>query len=289
MALVSIGAWLRGSQAQLKRVGWLLMLGIGFCPAVVLASQHRPLRVCISDSPFPPFTHPAREAAGQRLLRQAVEAQGLALEFVPKAWRRCLRGVQQGVYDGVIGTAANLEYQAFLAFPRMQERVDERRSLGTTRMLLYRRVGSRASWNGRTFQNLNGPLLYLSGRSALKSMIESAGGQGLDYARSSEQLALMMLNGRGSLAIDHQSEVERIIRMPPYRGRFEILPKPFIEAAIYFAVGLDSYRQRRPLFEAIWWEVSRLAGARSQRGAVGEGTRSPPQPQASGGNQTASI
>lgn len=285
-----IGVLLGGSRLQLKLVSVVLMLGSLFCPTSALASQQRTLRVCVSDSPFPPFSHPTYEAAGQRLVRLAVEAHGMALEFIPRAWKRCLLGVHQGLYDGVIGTTATPEYRAYLAFPRAQEQVDIRRALGTTTMMLYRRVGSRANWDGQAFQNLDGPLLYLSGRSALGHMIESAGGQGLDYARTPEQLALMMFNGRGSLAIDHQIDVERISQMPAYLGNFEILPKPFAEAAIYFAVGLDVYRQQRSLFESIWWEISRFSASQAPlRASQDKGELEQPKPEAATEQDAAQV
>lgn len=278
----SIRLFIEGLQSSLKCGALLLMLGALLSPAAAPASLQRPLRVCINDSPFPPFTDPAQEAPGQRLVRRAVEAQGLALEFFPSTWKRCLRGIQRGVYDGVVGTAATPEYRVFLAFPRVREEIDQRRALGTTTMKFYRRAGSRATWNGLGFENLDGPVLYLSGRSALGRMLEDAGVRALDYARSPEQLALMMLNGRGSLAIDHQSEVERISRMPEYQGRFEILPRPFVEAAIYFAVGLDIYRQQRALFEQIWSDIARYS-AMQQPLEASKGSRhhASPTPQTS--------
>lgn len=235
-----------------------LLLMATLWPGAVSASVSRPLRICVSDSPFPPFTHPTREAAGQRVVRQAVEHQGRAVEFVAQPWRRCLLGVERGLYAGVVGTTAALEYRSFLAFPRQAEAVDEQRSLGVTTLVVYRRVGSRGSWDGRSFRNVTGPVLYLSGRSTLKNILGKIGVYSVDSARNSKQLAMMLSHKRGSLAIDHQPEVEHITRMPAYQGHFEILPVPFGEAHVYFAVGLETYRQQRQLFEAIWAEIGLL-------------------------------
>ena len=248
---------LDGSRLALQFVGLLLLLA-ALWPGTLLAATTSALQICVSDSPFPPFSHPIQEAEGQRVVRQAVERQGGTVEFVSQPWRRCLFGVQQGAYAGLVGTAATLEYRSFLAFPRLDGAIDTRRSLGATTLVVYRRVGSHGSWDGRDFQDMDGPVLYLSGRSALKHVFVKKHVESLDYARNSQQLALMLLNGRGSLAIDHQLDVQRITRMAEFQGQFEILPTPFGNADIYFAVGLDTYRQQRQLYEAIWSDIAVL-------------------------------
>jgi polar amino acid transport system substrate-binding protein len=261
---------LEWSRLALHVVSLPLLLMAAFWPGAASASLSRMLRVCVSDSPFLPFTHPTREAYGQRLVRQAVEHQGLALQFVTQPWKRCLQGVQRGIYAGVVGPAASLEYRSFLAFPRDREKVDGLRSLGVTTLVVYRRVGTQASWDGRRFEHIQGPVLYLSGRSTIRKKLDEHGVPSVDYARDSQQLALMLLNERGSLAIDHRSEVEKVIRLPEFQGHFDVLPVPFGKAHIYFAVGLDTYRQQRQLFEAIWTEIA-LLRADMQRLSFGRG------------------
>jgi polar amino acid transport system substrate-binding protein len=239
----------------------LLLLMVAFWPRVASAAMSGVLRVCVSDTPLLPFTHPSREADAQRLVRKAVEHQGLTLQFVARPWKRCLQDVQRGIYAGVIGASAALEHRSFLAFPLEREKVDELRSLGVTTLVAYRRVGAQASWDGHRFEHIYGPVLYLSGRSAVRKRLDELGVTAHDFARDSQQLALMLLNERGCLAIDHRPEVEAITRLAEFKGLFEVLPNPFGRAHIYFAVGLDTYRQQRPLFEAIWSEIGQLRAA----------------------------
>ncbi|MEX6504566.1 substrate-binding periplasmic protein [Pseudomonas zhanjiangensis] len=223
--------------------------------------QAASLEVCISDEAFPPFTFPNREGNSQRLIRQAVERQGWQLEFVALPWRRCLAGVEQGIFGAIAGVAANPEYLDFMAFPQRLGQADPQRAVGITRLVVYRLSGGAAAWDGRVFSGLGRPVLYLSGRTTLKVLLEGLGVSGVDTARTSTQLAHMLLRGRGSLAIDHDYQVELLLAEPEFRGRFEVLPAPLGEAPIFLAVGRQLYQRNSRQVEAIWNEIGVLRRA----------------------------
>ncbi|VXC12478.1 Polar amino acid transport system substrate-binding protein [Pseudomonas sp. 8AS] len=212
--------------------------------------------VCVSDEEFPPFTHPRHESQSQQLIRRAAERQGLRVTFVAQPWRRCLAGVRRDLYSAVAGAAATTEYRQFMAFPLLAGEPDPRRALGTTRIVVFRTRGSHADWNGRRFRGLDKPLLYLSGRTTLKVLLEGMAVPTVDTARNSRQLALMLQKERGSLAIDHEHQVERLLAMPEFRGRLEVLPAPLAEGAIYLAVGRQVYESHSQTVEAIWNDIA---------------------------------
>lgn len=211
--------------------------------------------VCVSDEPFPPFTDPLRESEIQRLIRQAGERQGLQVAFVALPWRRCLAGVQHTIYSAVAGAAATSEYLGAMAFPQRNGQPDPQRALGVTRIMALRLRNSRAGWDGLRFRGLDKPLLYLSGRTTLKVWLARMDVPAVDTARNSEQLALMLLKGRGSLAIDHDHQLEQLLTLPQFRGRLEILPKPVLEGSIYLAVGRQLYERNSEAVEAIWDDI----------------------------------
>lgn len=219
---------------------------------LVLPAQAQTLQVCISDEDFPPFTSPTEELAGQQRIRQAGARQGWQVTFIAMPWRRCLAGVEHGIYSAVAGVAAIPEHQAMMAFPQRGEQADPTRGLGATRLLVYRPRGSLADWDGRVFSHMAKPLLYLSGRTTLKSRFDQLGVASVDIARSSRQLAMMLLKGRGSLVVDHDFQVARVLALPEFRGQLEVLPVPFGEAPVYLAVGWPLYQGHRREVEALW-------------------------------------
>lgn len=223
--------------------------------------QAATLVVCVSDEAFPPFTFPNREGDSQRLIRSAVERQGWQLEFVALPWRRCLAGVAQGLFGAIAGVAATPEYLDFMAFPRRSGQADPRRALGITRLVVYRPAGGAAAWDGQGFSGVDRPVLYLSGRSTLKVLLARLGVPAVDTARTSTQLAHMLLRGRGSLAIDHDYQVELLLAKPEFRGRFEVLPVPLGEAPIFLALGRQLYQRHSRQVEAIWNEIGALRRA----------------------------
>lgn len=225
---------------------------------LVAPVQAATLVVCVSDEAFPPFTFPNREGDSQRLIRSAVERQGWQLEFIALPWRRCLAGVEQGLFGAIAGAAATPEYLDFMVFPQCSGQPDPRRALGITRLVVYRPAGDVAAWDGQGFSGLTRPVLYLSGRTTLKVLLEGLGVPAVDTARTSTQLAHMLLRGRGSLAIDHDYQVELLLAEPEFRGRLEVLPVPLGEAPIFLAVGRQLYQRHSRQIEAIWDEIGVL-------------------------------
>lgn len=225
---------------------------------LVAPAQALTLSVCVSDEAFPPFTYPHRDGESQARIRLASERQGWQVKFVALPWRRCLSGVQQKTYDAIAGVAVTAEYQGFMAFPQRAGRPDQARALGVTRLVVFRPAGGAALWDGQRFSQLEKPVLYLSGRAAIQALLARTGTPADDTAKTSTQLALMLLKGRGSLAIDHDSQVALLTSMPEFQGRFEVLSTPLGEAPIYLAVGRTLYEQQRQSIEAIWDELGVL-------------------------------
>lgn len=234
---------------------------LGLLLGLLTQVQAQTLSVCVSDEAFPPFTFPHHDGESQQLIRLAAQHQGWQVEFIALPWRRCLAGVQLGLYSAVAGATATAEYRSFMAFPQRAGQPDPRRALGVTRLVVFRPLGSAAGWDGQRFSGLTKPVLYLSGRSALRVMLARMKVPAVDTARTSTQLALMLLKGRGDLAIDHDYQVSRLLALPEFQGRFEVLPALLGEAPIYLAVGAQLYQRHHHLVEAIWDEIGALPRA----------------------------
>lgn len=235
-----------------------LFLWLGCDPA--LASQGstwpRSLRLCISDLDYPPFTYPDREGAAQRWIRQAVEARGGRVEFVPRPWRRCLVEVAEGRFEGVVGAAASQENRRRLVFPGSARQADSALALGITQMLAYRPRGSQAHWDGQRFRGLQGPVLFTAGISALRDALKRQGVPYSDAGHSPEAVARMLLHGRSNLAVDHDLRVRALLRRREFRERLEILPQPYAAAPVYLAINPRFYIEHTEQVAALWQSLA---------------------------------
>lgn len=248
-------------RSHLKAWHFLAVLLLAGLSGVV---QAQTLQVCVSDEPFPPFTAPDREERSQQLIRQAAELQGWQVSFIAKPWRRCLAGVEQDVYQAVAGVAATPEYRALMAFPQLGEQADPGRSLGLTRLLVYRLLGSEDDWDGQHFSILHKPVLYLAGRATLKARFAALDVDAVDAAHHSIQLARMLLNGRGSLVVDHEYQIRQLQTLPEFKDRLEVLPQPFADAQVYLAVSPRFYNSHQPQVETLWNQLGSWQRADSE-------------------------
>lgn len=251
-------SWVFSRAARLWAVSLLLWLGCD--PA--LASQGggwpRSLRLCISDLDYPPFTYPDREGVAQRWIRRAVETGGGRVEFVPRPWRRCLVETAEGRFEGVVGAAASAENQRHLVFPGGARKVDPALAMGSTQMLVYRRRGSQARWDGQRFQGLQGPVLFTAGIGALRDALKRQGVPYSDAGHSPEAVARMLLHGRSNLAVDHDLRVRALLKRREFRERLEVLPRPYAAAPVYLAINPRFYIEHVAQVTALWKSLAEL-------------------------------
>ena len=131
------------------------------------------IRVCSDDQPHPPFYFPDREGTVQVLLRMAAARAGVEIQIVPMPVRRCEAEIQNGGADAI--AVAEFESQALkrYVFPLRNGRADPAKSVASTSALVFRSKGSSASWDGRRFTNLNGPVLVQTGHVFITRRLES--------------------------------------------------------------------------------------------------------------------
>lgn len=238
---------------------WCEGLGLACVLACLASAAHaQSMVICINDEEFSPFTSPNHEGESQLLIRRAAERLDWQISFVSVPWRRCLAGVGKGHYDAVIGVSASPEYQSTLVFPHAARVVDQTRSLGISRWVVYRAVGSQASWDGQHFSQLSKPVLYPAGRATLKVALQRFAVPVDDTAKNSTLLARMLLKGRGSLVIDHSYQVEQLQALPEFKGRLEVLPEVFGYGPIHLAVSQQLYARHSQQVEALWDEIGAL-------------------------------
>lgn len=215
----------------------------------------RTVTVCIPTNPFPPLTFTDHDGQGQWLVRKAVELQGDRVHYAVVPWLRCTEGVASGTYDAAMPPSP--AYLASMAFPMNEGQVDTQRALGTVTMVVLRRIGSKANWDGKTFSALTTPVMFNKGIVSVREKLAKLGVQGDEGAQANESLLRKLMVGRGELLImNGQAALNELANGAA--GELELLPAPFLTFTLYLAFN-RAFRDARPAYaNAIWNDIARL-------------------------------
>lgn len=232
-----------------------LLLAALFLPGLAQAAK---LRVCVDAVPHPPLMYPDGSGTVGRVIAEAAREAGFVLEYYAAPLARCRAEAERDVVQAFPMTPYLPELLPYVAFPQRLGAVDPQRASVVARVALFRRVGSRATWNGRRIADSPSPVLVAAGTLAISDALRRIGARADQNARSLEVNFARMLAGRGDLAAGFSEEGERLLMLPAFAGRIEELPLPLFEQPYYFAVSKGFYAQHGPAVERMWNALGRL-------------------------------
>lgn len=251
---------LAGRGASLRRplqavVGMALLV----CAGVFAAESGQPeiLRICVAEGYLPPLTVLQGESRVQQHIRAAAAQADWPVVFVPRPWRRCLAEVAEGQLHAIVGAAPAAVNLRTLAFPMKDGGLDAARSIAEVRVVAFRPMGGYADWDGEQFHGLEGPVLHISEGVFMAEALERLGVSS-DAGRRPEQLMEMLLAGRSNLAADIEGRVLNLLQRDEFRGRFEVLPEPFVHTLAFTAMNKAFYAANREKVERFWTALGRL-------------------------------
>jgi polar amino acid transport system substrate-binding protein len=189
------------------------------------------------------------------LVQQALELQ---VVYVAVPWRRCLSGLEQGLYDGAFAASFKPGRIALGRYPVDAEgRPDPLRRLHTSRYALYRRAGSAVSWDGQRFAHLSGRVGSLSGFS-IRDLLLIHGLEVDESSRDPLALLQMLVHGRVEAVALQTMRGDFVLQANPHLSRqVEKLPQ-LLEEKPYYLMLSNALLSRDPeLAERIWNEVQR--------------------------------
>jgi polar amino acid transport system substrate-binding protein len=223
------------------------------------------IRVCSDDQPHPPFYFPDREGTVQVLLRMAAARAGVEIQIVPMPVRRCEAEIQNGGADAI--AVAEFESQALkrYVFPLRNGRADPAKSVASTSALVFRSKGSSASWDGRRFTNLNGPVLVQTGHVFITRRLESMHIPFDSGAAAAEQNFLKLIGKRGDLAVLPENDGLALLREPKWAAKIEALPAPFTTEKFFLVFSKRYFQAKAPVAEALWQASADLNTSRESR------------------------
>lgn len=215
------------------------------------------LTFCHEDQDSFPWVMTDGTGLNRALLGLVEQSLGLHVTYVSVPWKRCLAGLEQGLYDGAFAASFKTERLRMGHYPTDAEgRPDQLRRLHTSRYTLYRRVGSAVSWDGQRFDQLKGRVGSLSGFS-IRDLLLAQGAEVDESSRDPLALLQMLIHGRVEAVALQTQRGDFVLQSRPQLARqIEKLPQ-LLEEKPYYLMLSDALLMRDPaLAESIWAEVA---------------------------------
>jgi polar amino acid transport system substrate-binding protein len=233
----------------------LLAAAVVLLPGVSLAAK---LRVCADVNPHPPYLMPDGSGSAGRLVSQAAREAGFELEFSAVPLARCRAEVKINLLHGFPITPYMPGTLPFMSYPMRNGALDESRATARVRIMLYRRTGTAVRLEGGRVGGLTRPVLVASGSLSMYEALEAAGARVDDQGKSLEANFAKLMAGRGDAAAGFEEEGARLMALPEYAGKIEVLPRPLLAQSYYLSVSNHFYAEHGPAVEKMWNAIGRL-------------------------------
>lgn len=230
------------------------------------------IRVCTDESARLPYTTPKGDGIVDKLVRQAAAEAGVQLEYFPAPLARCQQEIRAGRADGFPSAPAakSLLKDGMAAFPLKGGAPDRSRAVSFMRSVVYRRIGSKVTWDGKRFTGLTTPALVPSTSLLMIERLQALGVKVDANSKTQEANFSKLVAGRGDIALGLEPKGASLLAHPEYSSRIEALPVPFTDEPYYFVVGKAFYRQNKQAVEAIWDNIARIRQSPAHQAAIRE-------------------
>jgi hypothetical protein len=232
------------------------------------AAQAEKMRVCTDIHPHLPLLTPDGGGIAGRQLAQVARELGVEIEFVAQPLSRCKVDIAAGTLDAFPLTPLSAGLQAIVRYPERQGQTDRSRASAVARLMVFRRSGAAATWDGVRFHGLQRPVLIAATAFVVRDRVMALGVPFDESGRSLANNFAKMLAGRGDAAIGWEDEGQLLLREARFAGKIEMQPEPLApEAAYYLAVNPEYYRRNSAQMEKMWDAIGRLRAAQSVQAA----------------------
>ncbi|MES2315893.1 MAG: transporter substrate-binding domain-containing protein [Pseudomonadota bacterium] len=231
----------------------LLLLALLATPSAGAA----PLHLCFEDVPQPPWTMPDGSGLNLALLKRVEALTGETFILSSRPWTRCIEETRIGRMDGLIGAADTAERRAFSLPPMLSDgSPDPARALHHTKVNIFVRVDSGASWDGTVLHNPRGSVITQRGY-FIGDLMRARGQRVIDTVKSSDEALRLLVTGTADVAALMELASQSMLRDDPrLRGRVAKAPVPFTSMPLYLLFSRTTYQQNPERIEAIWNAVA---------------------------------
>lgn len=225
-----------------------------------------PLKLCYDDIPQSPWTMPDETGLNLELLKRVEKHLGEQFQYVSKPWRRCLEEARNGLMDGIVGAADSVDRREFGVFPLLPNgQGDPEQALYSDYYLVFIRKGSGASWNGRQFVNLKGPIVAQRGYIVVEEL-RQRGHAVSDSIKSPEEGLRMLMVGSADAAVVLGVEAEeKLAAHPQYQARIEQAKAIFSAVPLYLMVSRKTYESDPHRINRVWQAIRSVRATASYK------------------------
>ncbi len=235
-----------------------LLAGYLLFAVAAVPAQAVTLRLCTDEQSRLPYITPQGTGMADLLIREAAREVGVTVEFRPAPISRCREEIRVHAVDGFPTVPYSPSVTEFMAFPMHGAEPDPGRAVSHIRSLVFRRIGTAASWDGARFVQLNTPVLVPFGSVLLLDRLTQMGVPLENTARGLEANFQKLLAGRAELAVGSEFTGAALMAQPQYTGKIEALPLPFSDEPYYLSVS-KRFRDAHPdTVEKLWIAMARI-------------------------------
>ncbi|WP_419901546.1 substrate-binding periplasmic protein [Kiloniella sp.] len=239
------------------------VLVLGFCVITPANSEKISFSICYEDIENIPYYYgkggsiPKKNPGLYIEILELVEKKlDLLISFHRAPWARCLRELELNQVDGVLAASYSKSRVEFSNYPHVSGRVDKKRRLMNQSYYLFRRIGSSASWNGKSFKNVN-----KIGAQIGYSIIDLLKEHRLVVAETSSVqrgLSLLQAGRIDGFATIKEIATSIIARHPDKYDQIELVKPALKTNSYYLVLGNTFYSKYSDLSETIWNEIAEI-------------------------------
>lgn len=239
-------------------MGWKWIWALMLAAPCSQAAASPALTFCYEDQDSYPWVMTDGSGLNQALIDRVGQALGLEIAQRAMPWKRCLAGLEQGLYDGAFAASYKAERLAMGAYPtHANGGLDDDKRLHTSSYSLYRRVGGQIRWNGQAFEQLTGKIGSLSGFSIV-DFLHNHGAEVEENSRDPLALLNMLKSGRFQAAALQTQRADFVLQAhPELAGFIEKTSPPLEHKAYHLMLSKQLLGEKPALATRIWNQLQR--------------------------------
>ncbi len=249
-------------------------IALGLALVCASAAHAAPLTLCTEDVAQVPWSSPDGTGLNLELLRRVEKLTGDNFVFVFKPWKRCVEEVRTGMLDGLIGASDSPARRQFSLPPLLPDGTpNPDKAMYEDRSSVFIRAGSKASWDGQFFTNVNGPIMTQAGY-FVGEILRARGLTVKDTLKTAEDALRMLAAGGADVAVlQGQHPVDLALTDPRFRGKIEVATLPFANFIFYLVINKRTYDANPKRIDAIWTAIHDVRATAEYRALEAQETR----------------
>ena len=229
------------------RFGALILLVF----ASASAAQAETLQLCYEKRDARPWRTADGRGLDFDLLKHVEQRLGVTFKTVGLPWKRCLAKLQANEMHGAFSVSFARDRIKVGAYPGGAA-PDEAKRMHVGGYVVVRKKGGKASWDGRRFTNLSGPVVYQLGYS-VADRLHDLKVPTLEINKSAIDIANGLIEGWVPAAALFSSDIGPVMDTPIGK-QLEILSPPLVEKP-YFLMLSHALVKAKPDFAKKVWDT----------------------------------